>query len=110
MERFAFYFRNAALSLLRERRRAIFAIFTVVVGVAAIVGLQLTADILESSLTTNVRALLRGDLAVSKPGLDERASFESQELDEVTAARRGRAVRRLHGPGHLLGLCRFRQI
>ena len=59
MEQLGFYFRNAALSLLRERRRAIFAVFTVAVGVAAIVGLQLTADILESSLTTNVHALLR---------------------------------------------------
>ena len=55
--------RYAALSsFMRSRcasRRAIFAVFTVAVGVAAIVGLQLTADILESSLTTNVRALLR---------------------------------------------------
>ena len=85
MDRFLFYFRNAALSLLRERRRAIFAVFTVVVGVAAIVGLQLTADILEESLTNNVRALLLGDIAVSKSGLVENAGFESQELEEVRA-------------------------
>ena len=37
MERLSVYFKNAALSLLRERRRAIFAVFPVVVGVAAIV-------------------------------------------------------------------------
>ena len=85
MERLGFYFRNAMLSLLRERRRAIFAVFTVVVGVAAIVGLQLTADVLERSLTNNVRTLLLGDLAVSKPGFDQSAAFESQELDEIRA-------------------------
>ena len=85
LERLSFYFKNAALSLLRERRRAVFAIFTVVVGVAAIVGLQLTADILETSLTSNVRTLLLGDIAVSKPGLVERASFKSHELDQVRA-------------------------
>lgn len=85
MERLAFYFKNAALSLLRERRRAVFAVFTVVVSVAAIVGLQLTADILESSLTSNVRTLLRGDLAASKTGVDRSTGFESQELDQVRA-------------------------
>ncbi|MCH8815988.1 MAG: ABC transporter permease, partial [Chloroflexi bacterium] len=83
MDQLLFYFRNAALSLLRERRRAVFAIFTVVVGVAAIVGLQLTADVLESSLTSNVRTLLRGDLAVTK----NRASpgFTTGELAAVQA-------------------------
>ena len=84
MERLAFYFKNAALSLLRERRRAIFAIFTVVVGVAAIVGLQLTADILESSLTSNVRTLLRGDLAVSK-GSEAGGGFARGEIAAVQA-------------------------
>ena len=49
LERLSFYLRNAINSLLRERRRAIFAVFTVTVGVAAIVGLQLTADVLEST-------------------------------------------------------------
>ncbi len=85
MERVGFYFRNAMLSLLRERRRAIFAIFTVVVGVAAIVGLQLTADVLESSLTNNVRTLLLGDLAVSKSGFDQSAAFDERELEAVSA-------------------------
>ena len=85
MERLTFYFKNAALSLLRERRRAIFAIFTVVVGVAAIVGLQLTADVLESSLTSNVRTLLRGDLAVTKEGGDTSSGFTNEELTAVQA-------------------------
>ncbi len=75
MERLSFYLRNAINSLLRERRRAIFAVFTVAVGVAAIVGLQLTADVLESTLTTNVRTLLRGDLAVTKTS-ETGSSFE----------------------------------
>ncbi len=60
--RISFYLRNAVLSLLRNRQRAMFAIGSVAVGVAAIVGLQLTADVLEDKLTTNVRELLRGDV------------------------------------------------
>jgi hypothetical protein len=83
MERLGFYFKNAALSLLRERRRAIFAIFTVVVGVAAIVGLQLTADVLESSLTSNVRTLLYGDLAVAKDGIEGSTGFTNEEVAAV---------------------------
>ena len=66
MDQLHFYFRNAVLSLLRERRRAIFAVFTVVAGVATIVGLLLTADILERALTSSVRSLLRGDIAITK--------------------------------------------
>lgn len=85
LERLTFYFRNAALSLLRARRRAVFAVFTVVVGVAAIVGLQLTADVLESSLTSNVRTLLRGDLAVSKEGGETSSGFTSEELAAIQA-------------------------
>ena len=79
LERLSFYLRNAINSLLRERRRAIFAVFTVAVGVAAIVGLQLTADVLESTLTTNVRTLLRGDLVVTKSG----SSFERKDVEAV---------------------------
>jgi ABC-type antimicrobial peptide transport system permease subunit len=82
MERLSFYLKNAINSLLRERRRAIFAVFTVAVGVAAIVGLQLTADVLESTLTTNVRTLLRGDLAVTKTS-EQGSSFERTELEGV---------------------------
>ena len=85
MDRLTFYFRNAALSLLRERRRAVFAVFTVAVGVAAIVGLQLTADVIESSLTSNVRTLLRGDLAVSKEGGEASSGFTSEDLAAVRA-------------------------
>ena len=82
MERLSFYLKNALNSLLRERRRAIFAVFTVAVGVAAIVGLQLTADVLESTLTTNVRTLLRGDLTVTKTSV-EGSSFERTEVEAV---------------------------
>jgi ABC-type antimicrobial peptide transport system permease subunit len=82
LERLSFYLRNAVNSLLRERRRAIFAVFTVAVGVAAIVGLQLTADVLESTLTTNVRTLLRGDLTVTRTS-EQGSSFERTELTAV---------------------------
>ncbi len=82
MERLSFYLRNAINSPLRERRWAIFAVFTVAVGVAAIVGLQLTADVLESTLTTNVRILLRGDLAVTKTA-ETGSSFERKEVEAV---------------------------
>jgi hypothetical protein len=58
VERLRFYFRKAVLLLLRERRRAVVTVFTVIVGVAAIVGLLLTADTLERFLTTSVRTLL----------------------------------------------------
>ncbi len=90
LDQLLFYFKNATLSLLRERRRALFAVFTVAVGVAAIVGLQITADILESSLTTNVRTLLRGDVAVRKAGASEVSvregvSFNREELEAVQA-------------------------
>ena len=78
-----FYFKNAALSLLRERRRSIFAIFTVVVGVAAIVGLQLTADIIEDSLTTSVRAFIRGDLAAEKRQQGQPGAFTDGEVAQV---------------------------
>lgn len=80
-----FYFKNAALSLLRERRRAIFAIFTVVVGVAAIVGLQLTADIIEDSLTTSVRSFIRGDVAAVKGQQEQPGAFSDGEVAQVQA-------------------------
>jgi len=82
LERLSFYLKNAINSLLRERRRAIFAVFTVTVGVAAIVGLQLTADVLENTLTSNVRTLLRGDLVVTKTS-ELGSSFEPQEMEAV---------------------------
>ena len=69
-----------------QSRRAIFAVFTVVVGVAAIVGLQLTADILESSLTTSVRTFIRGDVGAAKGEPEEQPNpFTDSELAEVQA-------------------------
>lgn len=85
MDRLQFHFKNTVLSLLRERRRAVFAVFTVVVGVAAIVGLQLTANILERSLTTSVRTLLWGDIAITKSGADQGGSFTEGELAGIQA-------------------------
>ncbi|MQG77022.1 MAG: FtsX-like permease family protein, partial [SAR202 cluster bacterium] len=57
-----------------------------VVGVAAIVGLQLTADILESSLTTSVRTFIRGDVGAVKGEPEEQPSpFTDGELAMVQA-------------------------
>jgi putative ABC transport system permease protein len=58
----------------------------VVVGVAAIVGLQLTADILERSLTTSVRSFLRGDVSAGKGEPQEGGgAFTASELAQVQA-------------------------
>lgn len=57
-----------------------------VVGVAAIVGLQLTADILERSLTTSVRSFLRGDVSAGKGEPQEGGgAFTASELAQVQA-------------------------
>ena len=59
--------------------------FTVVVGVAAIVGLQLTADTPERSPTTSVRTLLGGDIAVTKSGNEEAGACTEGELAGIQA-------------------------
>ena len=67
-----------------------FAVSSVAVGVAAIVGLQLTADVLEHKATTNVRDFLRGDVVTTQgvpppgPGGGEGESFWAtmQELQD----------------------------
>src|SRR5581483_11355135 len=63
------YFNYSARSLLRGGQRTLLAIFCVAVGVMAVVALQLVGFMLQSSLTTNVRVLNGGDIAVTASGV-----------------------------------------
>ncbi|MGC2192908.1 MAG: FtsX-like permease family protein [Candidatus Dormiibacterota bacterium] len=58
------YFRYATRSLRRGGNRTVLAGFCVGVGVMAIVGLQLAAAMVTSSLTANVRSANGGDISV----------------------------------------------
>ncbi len=68
------YFNYAARSLVRGGQRTMLAIFCVAVGVMAVVALQLVGFMLQSSLTTNVRVLNGGDIAVTTSGAPLKAS------------------------------------
>jgi predicted lysophospholipase L1 biosynthesis ABC-type transport system permease subunit len=58
------YWRYATRSLLRGGQHSLFAIFCVAVGVMVIVALQLVGVMVNTALTSNIRALNGGDLAV----------------------------------------------
>lgn len=60
--RFAFTY--ALRNLLRDRQRTLFALFSIAAGVATVVALRMLGLMLTDALTENVRALLRGDIAV----------------------------------------------
>ncbi|HEU5347137.1 MAG TPA: FtsX-like permease family protein [Ktedonobacterales bacterium] len=62
--RLRMYWRYASRSLRRGGQHSLFAIFCVVVGVMVIVALQLVGIMVNAALTTNIRALNGGDLAV----------------------------------------------
>ena len=64
------YWRYATRSLLRGGQRSLFAIFCVAVGVMVIVALQLVGIMVNAALTTNIRALNGGDLAVHTESAD----------------------------------------
>ena len=68
------YFNYPVRSLLRGGQRTLLAIFCVMVGVMAVVALQLVGFMLQNSLTTNVRALNGGDISVSALGVPLRNS------------------------------------
>ncbi|MDQ2715763.1 MAG: ABC transporter permease, partial [Chloroflexota bacterium] len=59
------YFNYTSRSLLRAGQRTILAIFCVAVGVMAVVALQLAGFMLQSSLTSNVRASNGGDISLN---------------------------------------------
>ncbi|HEX6799825.1 MAG TPA: FtsX-like permease family protein [Ktedonobacterales bacterium] len=58
------YWRYATRSLARGGQRTVLAIFCVAVGVLAIVALQLVANMVNASFTTNVRESNGGDISV----------------------------------------------
>src|SRR6185312_12445034 len=64
------YWRYATRSLLRGGQRSLFAIFCVAVGVMVIVALQLVGIMVNAALTTNIRALNGGDLAIHSESAD----------------------------------------
>lgn len=62
--RLRMYWSYAIRSLARGGQRTVFAVFCVAVGVLVIVALQLVGNMLDVALTSNVRALNGGDIAV----------------------------------------------
>ncbi|MDA1348660.1 MAG: ABC transporter permease [Chloroflexi bacterium] len=60
-----FYVRHALRSLQRERRRSLFAVFAIAVGVAAVVGLQTLSLSIGDSVTEDIQATHQGDIVVS---------------------------------------------
>ena len=68
------YFNYPVRSLLRGGQRTILAIFCVAVGVMAVVSLQLVGYMLQNSLTSNVRDLNGGDIAVTSSGVPLKSS------------------------------------
>lgn len=59
---FSLYWRYAVRSLARGGQRTLLAIFSIAVGVMAIVALQLVGDSVNQALTSNVRIVNGGDL------------------------------------------------
>ena len=63
--RLLFYIKHAFRSLQRERRRSLFAVFAVAVGVAAIVSLQSLGLSIGDSVTEDIQATHQADVVVS---------------------------------------------
>ncbi|HEX9412215.1 MAG TPA: hypothetical protein VF916_01815, partial [Ktedonobacterales bacterium] len=60
----ALYWRYSTRSLARGGQRTVLAIFCVAVGVLAIVALQLVSNMVNTSLTSNVREGNGGDVSI----------------------------------------------
>jgi predicted lysophospholipase L1 biosynthesis ABC-type transport system permease subunit len=84
MKRYLFYTHYAFRSFLRGGARAVFAIFCVAAGVAAIVALQLVSGNLRASITGNAQRLNRGDVSVTAPA----AGMTLQDLQRFAAMQR----------------------
>ena len=63
--RLFFYIKHAFRSLQRERRRSLFAIFAIAVGVASIVSLQSLGLSIGDSVTEDIQATHQADVVVS---------------------------------------------
>ncbi len=62
--RLRFYVKHALRSLLRERRRSLFAAFAIGIGVAAIVGLQSLGRSISDTVAGDIKAAHQGDIVV----------------------------------------------
>jgi putative ABC transport system permease protein len=78
MQRLGMYWKYATRSLARGGQRTLLAVFCVAVGVMAIVSLQLVGNMVNVSLTGNIREGNGGDVAV-------RSDFTPLRKDQLTA-------------------------
>jgi putative ABC transport system permease protein len=65
--RLGFYWRYPTRSLARDRQQTLLAMLCVTIGVLAIVALQLVGNMVNTSLTGNIRALNGGDVSLNSP-------------------------------------------
>ncbi len=65
MKRLRFYFGHARRDMGRNRRLTLFALFSVAVGVATVVGLRMLSLMVIDTLTSNAQAVNRGDILLT---------------------------------------------
>ncbi len=82
------YIQYPTRSLLRGGQRTILAVFCVTVGVMAIVALQLSGFMLQSSLSTSARDANGGDIAVQAAG----APFTTSDLNFFATLKNKRTI------------------
>jgi predicted lysophospholipase L1 biosynthesis ABC-type transport system permease subunit len=91
----ALYWSYATRSLRREGQRTILAICCVAIGVLAVVALQLVGNMVNTSLTGNIRALNGGDIDLSSPRIspDQLAYFDQLRAQgAITSYTAGRSI------------------
>jgi putative ABC transport system permease protein len=75
-----FYIRQALANMNHNRQRTLFVLFSIAVGVAAVVSLRTLGLMIGDSLTSNLQADNRGDMVVTVPG---RAIASGEAFDET---------------------------
>lgn len=80
MKNIAFYFRQALANMNHNLQRTLFVLFSIAVGVAAVVSLRTLGLMIGDSLSRNLQADNRGDIVVTVP---RRAIASGQEFDET---------------------------
>lgn len=83
MTRFLFYLQYALRNVWRNRRWSFFAVLSVAAGVATIVALRSLGLAIGESLTTNVRAANKGDIAIERASGPGNFSFGSTSLENL---------------------------
>jgi putative ABC transport system permease protein len=82
------YWKYPARSVMREGQRGLLAVLCISIGVLAIVTLQLIANMVNTSLTGNIRGLNGGDLDLTSPRItaDQLSFFNQLEAQgQITA-------------------------